>query len=103
MTTFTADVRQYLMPDGRLREVTTELPATLREAYMAMQQSGCRLEAEVLTTGEVSVTIFDPKEEVDVDIEVVPNGPRVQTAIAAMLNRNRWLPAAVDAVEQEGV
>lgn len=47
-------------------------------------------EAEMLRTGEVSLTISDPKEEMDVDIEVMPNGPDVQRGMVAMLGRRLW-------------
>jgi len=86
--TFEADVLQYMMPDGRQVHMKTPLPVECLEAYEAMEAANCRLEAEVLSTGEVSVTISD--SEYDRDCRVVKNGPDVKTALAAMLNRRTW-------------
>lgn len=94
MKTFTADVLQYLLPDGRQKKINTELPAELESAYRDMLACGCRLEAEVLTTGEVSVTIFDLGTEDDRDISVTPNGPEVPAGMIAMLQREAWKTAA---------
>lgn len=89
-TEFTVEVLQYLMPDGRTRPETTELPIAVKPLYNAMVASGHRFEAEMLSTGEVSVTIFCPASDEDVDIEVVPNGPEVQEALAKMLENRMW-------------
>jgi hypothetical protein len=91
LDTYTANVTQYIRPDGRSVAVTTELPAISRDAYLDMLEHGCRLEAEALVTGEVSVTVYDPETESDVDIELVSNGPGIQDEIAEMLNRRQWL------------
>ena len=83
------DVVQFLMPDGRQKEITTELPDECEGLYRNMLECGCRFEAEVLTTGEVSVTISD--DEGDVDIVLSKNCPDVQGGMAAMLQRQLWL------------
>jgi len=87
---FTADVTQFLLPNGRRRNTTVQLPAKWEEAYKSMQKSGYQFEAEILTTGEVSLTIATLTEGADVDIEIVPNGPDVCDALVAMLERCRW-------------
>ena len=76
---------QYLLPDGRKRAV--EFSVSGEEAIIARRvlDKGLRFEAEVLTTGEVSLTIFDPEKEEDVAIEVVPNGPEVPKAVSALV------------------
>jgi hypothetical protein len=58
--------------------------------YLDMRKHGCNFGTEVLLTGEVSVTVEDRKNEVDVDIEVIPNGPDVQKGMVAMLSRRLW-------------
>ena len=88
--TYTADVIQFLRPDGLQIPITTRLPIDTHDAYQAMLAAGCRLEAEVLLTGEVSVTIADTTAEVDVDCRVIENGPEVQEAQAAMLRAREW-------------
>lgn len=87
---FEVDVIQYLMPNGRRRHCKTDLPVDVKPAYEDMQQHNCRFESEMLTTGEVSLTIYDPDSESDIDIEVVKNGPDIQTAMARMLKRGLW-------------
>lgn len=88
MSKFTAEVIQFLLPHGNKRSQTTELDEALLEDYNHMRESGAMFHAEILQTGEVSITISH--EEEDVDIEVVPNGPQVQEAMERMLRRRAW-------------
>jgi hypothetical protein len=76
------------MPNGRQEQVTTELPASSALEYTEMRKAGCRFEAEMLVTGEISVTIT--KGENDLDISLTVNGPAVQAGMAAMLSRHMW-------------
>ena len=85
------DVMQYLKPDGRQTPATVELPDAHKKAYQRMIDSGCRFEAEVLTTGEVSMTVSDGEE--DIDINVSENGPLVLVGMSEMLERELWLTA----------
>jgi len=82
------DVIQFMRPSGRQNPTSTILPFDLQDEYDRMRLAGCRFEAEVLSTGEVSVTIFDTHEEIDIAIAVLPNGPGVQPAMARMLAYN---------------
>ena len=88
MKTFTANVVQYLMPHGRSKKVTTELPVELWPLYEAMIAAGYRFEAEMLGTEEISVTISN--DDGDIDCEVIPNDESVQVAMAGMLKRKKW-------------
>lgn len=90
METFEVDVVQFMRPNGRQVAVKTDLPIKYRDCYEEMSKAMCRLEAEHLTTGEVSVTIAHFQHG-DIDIEVVPNGPEVQAAICEMLVERPWL------------
>lgn len=73
-----------MMPNGRevLRE--TDVSDACYEGYRLMLECGCRLTAEMLTTGEVSCTIEEP-DLGDFDISISPNGPEVPKGIEAML------------------
>lgn len=82
------DITQFIHPNGRQRQMTTQLPVRCLAAYGSMVLAGCRFEAEILSTGEISITISNADD--DIDIEVVPNGPEVQDAMVAMLERGRW-------------
>lgn len=75
---------QYLRPDGKQRPFTTEIPDELREQWEAIVAAGCRLEAEELTTGEVSLTITT-RDGNDFLIEVTENGPAVAEALRGMI------------------
>jgi hypothetical protein len=72
---------QYLRPDGRQQPVSIDVPQNVYDAAAVLQSRGLRFECEMLTTGEVSLTIHDPIKEQDVDSRVVPNGPGVPGAV----------------------
>lgn len=84
----TVTVIQYFPPNGIRGTRLTEITDELKNEYDDMKAKGYQFEAEVLSTGEVSVTIS--KDE-DIDIEIVPNGPMVQKALEQMLRRKKWL------------
>ena len=84
----TVEVTQYLRPDGRQELMHTDISDDCRGAYIAMQERGWRLAAENLTTGEISLTVEDLLCGMDVEIEVVPNGPEVPLAIERILKRS---------------
>ena len=56
--------------------------------YQQMIEAGYYFEAEVLLNGEVSITISN--EDEDIDIELVPNGPLIQSKMEDMLRRQSW-------------
>jgi hypothetical protein len=87
-STFEVSVIQHLRPDGRQRHVFTQLPAEVAGAYEDMTLCGCWFKAEVLTTGEVCVTISNDEENFDASI--TPNTPSVQEGMAKMLARRQW-------------
>ena len=76
---------RYLRPNGQ--QALQEIPTDDETAALAVDivNRGFRFEVEVLTTGEVSLTVFDPEEEVDVEIEVVPDGPEVPGAVKRLV------------------
>jgi len=83
------DVMQYLLPKGHQRPMTVELPDVHKDAYQQMIGLGFRFEAEILTTDEVSVTVCDGEE--DIDINISNNGPDVLTGMSKMLERELWM------------
>lgn len=76
---------QYLRPNGRAIEVTINRPKEIYDKAIDIIKAGYHFEAEVLTTGQVSLTISD--NDGDHDIEVVDNGPEVPLAVDRMINR----------------
>lgn len=88
--TFEAAVIQYYRPGGWPEQTGTRLPREAEPGYRDMVACGCRFEAEVLTTGEVSVTIFNIKDEIDVDVSLTGNGPAIQAGMVDMIKRQLW-------------
>lgn len=78
---------QYVLPDGRRKPVLIDRPDDVAQKARRIMDAGHRFECEILTTGEVSLTIHNIEDEEDVDIEVVPNGPEVPVAIDRMIER----------------
>ena len=84
---FAIEFTEYVRPHGRRETVHIERPRAVYDKAQAILAAGFHLEAEALSTGHASFTIADRKEEVDVDIEVVPNGPGVAEAVDRMIMR----------------
>ncbi len=85
---------QYLMPDGAQKKIHIARPEAIETKAREIMSKGFRFEAEMLTTGEISLTISDGEE--DLDIEVVSNGPDVPVAVDRMVERfhtDREVPA----------
>lgn len=77
----------YLLPNGRKVEVIIDRPKDIYDKAMDIIKAGYRFEAEVLTCGMVSLTIFHLIDEEDKDIEVISNRPEVPTAVDRMITR----------------
>ena len=84
---FPVEFTQYLLPDGHQKSVTMHVADDLLPQYEAIKDLGLRLECEVLTTGAVSLTIFDPPTEDDFDIELEQNGPAIPAAVDRLIRR----------------
>ena len=82
------DVTQFLRPAGRERSIHTLLNKEVMDLYCQMKKAGCCFESEVLSSGEVSVSISNGEE--DLAIEIVENGPDVQLAMEDLLRTKCW-------------
>lgn len=78
---------QYLRPDGRQKTITISRPEGIAKMAEALKATGYDLEAEVLQTGLVSLTVVDKELEEDVEIEVTTNGPDVLAAVDRLIER----------------
>lgn len=102
----TVEVTQFVQPHGRQIPMTTEVSDKCREKYNQMQSAGCRLTAEVLGTGTISLCIEEP-DLGDYRIELARNGPDVQAAIERMLMEfdpaqfQEWAELEKEEIEQE--
>ena len=86
---FNVELVEFVLPNGRQQITQTVLNDEYKLPYEAMLDAGFRLETEILTTGQVSVTVCHP-EHGDVDIRIVPNGPEVHVAICELLSSEAW-------------
>ena len=77
---------QFCLPDGRQKQITTEVADDLAPQLSSIESVGARLEAEILTTGEVSLSISVPWEG-NFDTIVVQNGPEVSGAVDKLIRR----------------
>lgn len=73
-------VIQFVLPDGREREQCVRRPEPIARKAYALIARGYRFEAEILTTGDVHLTLSDPVESLDLASEIAPNGPEVHAA-----------------------
>ena len=83
---------QYLLPYGRRQTICIDRPERIAAKADTIRKAGYRFEVEILTTGEVSLTIVgkpldeDIDEELDVAIRIVENGPCIVSAIDEMVS-----------------
>jgi hypothetical protein len=86
--TFVLEYTQFMRPDGRQVEKAFEgVPIELLAFWKTIQESGLRLEVEMLVSGEVNVTLTDKDAEEDYDGFVCPNSPQVPENITKMFRR----------------
>ena len=71
---------QFFMPDGRTKPTTITRPDAIGEYADRLIAAGCRLEIEMLTTGQISMTVEKDDEDGEIDLlaqKVCNNGPEV--------------------------
>ena len=75
---------QYLRPNGLKVPMSINCRANVEEKAQRIIKNGYRFECEVLTTGEVSLTITND-EDGDVAIKVVLNSLSVPIAVESLI------------------
>lgn len=78
---------QYMRPDGRAVPRSIEMNVDVCLLADLLMDAGYRFEAEVLSDGTVSLTIYDSAKEEDVDIELVRNPEEVKASVEKMIRR----------------
>lgn len=76
---------QYLFPDGVKTLVFAPTPEGAGDKVRAILAAGLVFECEMLATGIISLTVGDKRQELDVAIELTPNGPEVLAALARLV------------------
>ena len=79
------------MPNGRQRCEWIKRSADIEALAQKLIDFGWRFECEMLSTGEISLTIFAIEEEEDVCIEIIPNGLEVLDAVDRLVNKGHAL------------
>ena len=74
---------QYMRPDGRKVPTEIDRPIRIHRKAIDLMEIGCTFESEVLTTGEISLTVAYEGE--DIAIEICPNGPEVLDAVDKLI------------------
>ena len=80
---------QFFMPDGRQKPVIIDRPDDVGEKAKQLLDSGCRLEIEMLQTGEISMTVERDQDDGEIDLlaqKICNNGPAVLVAIDELIN-----------------
>ena len=70
---------QFLRPAGRVRQTGIDMPENIEHMAHQLIDLGYRFEAEILTTGEVSLTCENGDELLS--IQLCANGPPVLSAV----------------------
>ena len=74
---------QYMMPNGRKKEVTTDI-----EDLFADMAEGMILSCEVLGTGQVALYAKYPQDKEEEEaVEIASNGPGIQETLQLLIKR----------------
>jgi hypothetical protein len=75
---------QYILPHGRRRSIEFEAAnENVERIAHELIERGCRFEAEILSTGMVSLTCEYP--DLTLGIELSPNGPPIVAAVERLV------------------
>ena len=78
---------QYLRPNGRAVDIYFQVPDHVFLKAEQLIADGFKFEAEVLTTGEVSLTVSDGEK--DIAIELCPNdGSGIEKHVEALVDES---------------
>ena len=81
---FTAEITQFVLPNGRKEQMRAVLSDKVRNKYISMKSCGCRLTAEVLRDSNISLTIEEPNVG-DFMIRITANSSNVIDVLEEML------------------
>ena len=70
---------QFLMPDGRQATNTIQRPDPIADKAAELVSAGCRLEIEMLTTGQISMSVEHGDDTWA--IEITPNDSKVVAGV----------------------
>jgi len=80
-------INQYLLPDGRVKRIQIDMEDEIAKKVEEIQSHEFEIAAEVLNTGEVSMTVSCSILGEDLEIEICPNGPPVPIAFKRLIEK----------------
>lgn len=90
LSKFFAEVTEHRRPNNEMNVGMMPLPIVVLSLYKDMVANGGSLHAEMLPNGMVTLTLSHDEDEVDLDCEIVANGPEVIQGLLRMLRRRSW-------------
>lgn len=78
---------QYLLPEGKSKRISIERPDKIADMANVLLLHEIALDAEVLSTGEVSLTAHDPNTEKTLAIEIVKNNQDIGNAVDRLISQ----------------
>lgn len=76
---------QFLMPDGRQKEVSIDRPEAIGTLARGLIDHGCVFEIEMLSTGEISMEVMHGENSIAA--EICLNGPEVPKAVDRLVEQ----------------
>lgn len=79
---------QYLRPNGRQVQITTECPPHNEDKVIVLLDSGAKFEIEMLHTGLVSMTVEFEMPDGEIETlahEISKNGPEIEESINRLI------------------
>ena len=87
----TIEFTQYILPNGRKKQLFIHATKEYVEKSKAIIEDGNRFEIEVLRNGTVSMTIFNMELEEDINIELCFNETDFQTHLHKLIDSYKGL------------
>lgn len=78
---------QYLLPEGKTKTIYIQRPDNISDMANVLLLHEIALDAEVLSTGEVSLSAHDPKTDKTLAIEIVPNNQDIGNVVDRLISQ----------------
>ena len=76
---------EYVRPNGEPREIWIDMDQEVYDKAQKIREKGLTFTCEVLMNGQVAFYVTDDKNEEDVAIKIVNNGPKVPDTVKALI------------------
>lgn len=76
---------QYVLPHGKMKEITVEMSEEISTLAQKLVEKGARFEIEVLSTGHIHMDCSFPSDDGPLSTKLCPNGPGVRLAVEELV------------------